>query len=474
MIKENYGFFLGGKFVEEGKRLEVINPYDDSIIANTYIPEEKHIEEAVSYAEQGFQVLKQMPTYERAELLRGIAEGIEARHKEFSFMIACESGKPIKDARNEVNRAINTFQNASEIIRHIQDEFFPLDLMSSAEGRWGLVRRFPLGVVLGIAPFNFPLNLVAHKVAPAIATKNSIIIKPARKTPLTGLLLAEVAREVGFPPGSFQVLPMTAEQAQKLAMDNRIKKLTFTGSADIGWKLKELVPNKRVTLELGGNAGVIVMPDCELSYVAERITRGAFAYAGQICISVQRVFIQENIYDRLLEMLIEKAESLILGDQLEEETDIGPMITKKDVDRISLWVAEAIADGAKVETGAEADAPFYYPTILTNVSEDMKVSCLEVFGPLYVIYKFKNFDEAIAGINNTVYGLQAGVFTHDSRLIFKAFEEIEVGGVIINDVPTFRVDHMPYGGVKASGFGREGLRYAMEEMTEIKLLALKP
>ena len=401
-----------------------------------------------------------------------MADGIATRREEFARTICQEAGKPIKTSRIEVERAINTFQIAAEESTRIYGEYIPLDTLESTGGRWGLVRRFPLGPVFAITPFNFPLNLVAHKVAPAMAAGCPLILKPAPQTPISSLLLSEVVQESGWPEGALAVMPLSNENAALLVADDRIKLLTFTGSAAVGWQLKSRAGKKRVTLELGGNAGVIVHSDADLEYAAQRCVAGGFSYAGQTCISVQRILVQSSVFDRFTELLVQGVGKLKLGDPMQETTDVPPLIREQDAVRAAEWIDEAVKGGAKLLCGGKRNGAMLEPTVLTGTSPEMRVNCAEAFAPLVTVEPYEYFAEALHQINNSAYGLQAGVLTRDAALIQMAFEELEVGGVIAGDVPSFRVDQMPYGGVKDSGLGREGLRYAIEDMTERRLLVM--
>ncbi len=413
-----------------------------------------------------------MTSQQRADVLHKIVEGITSRREEFARTICQEAGKPIRTARVEVERAIYTFQLAAEESTRIYGEYIPLDTLESAAGRWGLVRRFPLGPVFGITPFNFPLNLVAHKVAPAIAAGCPIILKPAPQTPISSFLLAEVVQEAGWPEGALAVMPLSNDDAGILVADDRIKLLTFTGSAAVGWQLKSHAGKKRVTLELGGNAGVIVHSDADVQYAAQRCVAGGFSYGGQTCISVQRILVHESLFQKFTEQLVHGVRKLKSGDPMLETTDVPPLIREQDAVRVVEWIDEAVQAGAKLLCGGKRKGAMVEPTVLTDTTPNMRVNCAEVFGPVVTVERYETFDEALSTINNSVYGLQAGIMTHDARLIQTAFEELEVGSVIVGDVPTFRVDQMPYGGVKDSGLGREGLRYAIEDMTERKLLVM--
>ncbi len=387
-------------------------------------------------------------------------------------MIAREGGKPLKWATVEATRAVSTFRWASETIRHGDDELMRLDTEAALGSRIGLIRRFPVGPVLGITPFNFPLNLVAHKVAPALAVGAPIVVKPASSTPIGSLRLAEFFAETDLPKGMYQVLPVRSKVADGMARDERFRKISFTGSADIGWYLKGLDPKKRVTLELGGNAGVIVHSDADLDHAAARIAFGGYYQAGQSCISVQRVLVASEVYEDFTARLVKQVESLKVGDPMDPTVDVGPVIDKGEVVRIREWVDEAVSQGAEVLAGGTGEGPIFQPTLLGDVNPEMKVCREEVFGPVVTISPYQTFEEALASVNDSKYGLQAGVFTNDINRAFQAHRTLEVGGVIVNDVSAFRADQMPYGGSKDSGFGREGLKYAMDEMTEPRIMVM--
>jgi glyceraldehyde-3-phosphate dehydrogenase (NADP+) len=386
--------------------------------------------------------------------------------------MAQEAGKPVKAARTEVDRAIFTFTVAAEESTRIHGEYLSLDWQEYTAGRWGIVRRFPLGPVAGITPFNFPLNLVAHKVAPAIAAGCPLVLKPAPQTPLTALMLAEAVQEAGWPDGALNVLPLSNEDAELLVSDERIKLISFTGSAAVGWDIKRRAGKKKVLLELGGNAGVIVHSDADLEHAAGRCVAGGFAYAGQSCISVQRILVERPVLGRFTELLLAGVAKLKTGDPLDESADLGPLIRESDAIRATQWVEEAVRTGARLLCGGHRKGSVMEPTVLTGTRPDMKVNCQEIFAPVVTVEAYDSFDEALRQINHSAYGLQAGIFTRDVKRLFTAFDELEVGALIAGDVPTFRIDHMPYGGVKDSGLGREGLRYAIEEMTEPRLLVM--
>ncbi len=471
MVPE-HPFWIGGKWRRSTEKVEVINPYNHEPVGVTYSASAEDVEAGLAAATSAFQEMRRVPAFRRAEMLHQISEGLRARREEVARTITLESGKPIADARGEVNRAVNTFQIASEEAKRIEGDLIPLDLMPGSEGRVGITRRFPIGPIVGISPFNFPLNLVAHKIAPAIAAGNTILLKPAPKTPLTALLLAEIIAGVGVPDGAVNVFLCGNDLAEKMILDPRVRMLSFTGSAAVGWMLKEKANKKRVVLELGGNAGVIIHSDADLAYAAKRCAIGGFSYAGQVCISVQRIFVQEQIYSRFSDQFIQEVKGLAVGDPLDEKTAMGPMVDLKAAERAERWIQEAVSQGAKVVTGGKRTGTLLEPTVLAETKPEMQVNCQEVFAPIVTMAPYRNLPEAIAQINQSSYGLQAGLFARDIKEIFHAFEEIEVGGLIVNDIPTYRIDHMPYGGLKESGVGREGVRYAIEEMTDLKLMAL--
>jgi acyl-CoA reductase-like NAD-dependent aldehyde dehydrogenase len=471
-MKTTFPYLCAGRWSSEGVALEVQSPYDGSCVAVTYRPHEAALEASVTAAERAFQTTRSLPAYQKSEILQKIAVSMHARSEELSRWLALEAGKPLKTARAEVDRAAMTMSVAATESLRIGGEYLPLDLLPSTRGRWALVRRFPLGPILSISPFNFPLNLVAHKWGPAMAAGNTLVHKPATKTPISSLLLAEIAAESGWPMEALNVLPIAAAQAERLVGDDRLKMLTFTGSPAVGWPLKARAGKKRVTLELGGNAGVIIHEDADLKHAVERCLFGGFSYAGQSCISVQRIFVHRRVETDFLEMLLKGVQALRCGDPLDETVDVGPLISEDDAIRAQEWIREAARNGAQVLTGGERDRSILQPTVLTATRPEMKVNCLEIFAPVVTVTSYERFEQAVDWVNDSRYGLQAGLFTRDVRLIFDAYDRLEVGGVIVGDVPTFRIDHMPYGGVKDSGTGREGIRYAIEEMTEMKLLAM--
>ena len=466
------GFLVDGKWIEQGELQEIRAPFDGSVIAQVYQGTGEHAQAAITAAVKAFGTTRRLPAFERQRVLRRVAQSIAERKEEFARTMAQEAGKPIKASRTEVERAIFTFNVAAEESTRIYGEYIPLDWQEFTAGRWGLVRRFPLGPIAGITPFNFPLNLVAHKVAPAIASGCSMILKPAPQTPLSAFLLAECVQQAGWPDGALNVLPLSNEDAALLVTDERIKLISFTGSAPVGWQIKKNAGKKKVILELGGNAGVIVHSDADLAYAADRCVAGGFGYAGQTCISVQRILVERSVYGQFLDLFLAGVKKLKIGDPLEESTDLGPLIRESDAIRASQWIEEAVRAGARLLVGGKRNGPLLEPTVLTGTRPDMKVNCQEIFAPVVTVESYDDFHAAVRQINNSPYGLQAGIFTRDVKLLFNAYEELEVGGVIAGDVPAFRIDHMPYGGVKDSGLGREGLRYAIEEMTEPKLLVM--
>jgi acyl-CoA reductase-like NAD-dependent aldehyde dehydrogenase len=465
--------YLAGKWVDSPDRLEVANPADpDNPAGATYNATEEQYEEAVTAAVAAFEQMRVLPAYERGRALREISNGIKARREELGRILSLEAGKPIRDALIEVDRATLTFRLGAEEAERMYGETIPLDLMASSKGRVGITRRFPIGPVAAISPFNFPLNLAAHKLAPAIAAGCSIVLKPPSKDPLTMLTVAEIVDGVGLPQGAVSILPMTRELGDRMVADDRFKLLTFTGSPSVGWRMKERAGKKKVVLELGGNAGVIVDKSADLDWSVKRTLVGAFSYAGQVCISVQRLFVHEDIREAFLEKFLEGVKALHLGDPLDPVTDVGPMVDDKAASRTQRWVDEAVQLGGRIVAGGKADGAFFEPTILENVPVEAQVCSNEAFAPLVVVFRFGDFGDAIKQVNDSFFGLQTGVFTNDLGHAWQAFNELEVGGVIVNDIPTYRIDNMPYGGVKDSGQGREGLRWSIEDMTELRIMVL--
>ena len=469
---KEHKLLIKGKWQGSEEIRGIQSPYDQKPVAKVHFASTHQMKEAVDAADKAFTKTKKLSSLERSQALEKISSGIDKNKEELARSIALSSGKTIKSSRIEVERAVNTFQIASEEAKRIGGEIIPLDLSAQTTERWGLVRHFPVGVIGAISPFNFPLNLVAHKVAPAFAAGNSVVLRPASQVSVTSMLLGEIIDETDYPAGGINIVPSGYEAAEILLNDERVKMLTFTGSPGIGWELKKRAAKKKVTLELGGNAAAIIEQDANLNFALPRTVLGSFSYSGQICISIQRIFLHEKIYDRFMKGFIEATRKLKMGDPLEEDTDIGPMINLGAAEQTEEWISEAVEKGARVVTGGKRDGSMFEPTILENVKPELRISWLEAFAPVVVVYPYKDFEEALKAVNYSIYGLQAGIFTGDLNKAFQAYEVLDVGGVIINDIPTFRIDHMPYGGVKESGFGREGLKYAIEEMTEMKLMAI--
>ncbi len=468
----SFGIVLGGRQVETAESVEISSPFDGSAVARVDRAGPGEVGEAIARAVDAFEITRRLPAWRRSEVLRRVSELITERRDELARTIALEAGKPIATARLEAERAAFTFSIAAEEAKRIYGEIVPLDWLPGSEGRTAQVRRVPLGPIVGISPFNFPLNLVAHKVAPALAAGNPIVVRPASQTPISSLKLAEIVLEAGWPANGIAVVPCSTHAARPLVEDDRIKMLTFTGSPAVGWGLKVRAGRKRVTLELGGNAPVIVDAGADIDHAAARVTWGGFAYAGQTCISVQRVYVHEAVYDEFAAKLVERVRALVVGDPLDPETDVGPLIDAGSAERVESWLEEATAGGATVLTGGTRDGSLWQPTVLADAREEMRVSCEEVFAPVVSLTPFADIHEAIGLAGRSEFGLQAGLFTNDLRVVDEAFDRIEVGGLVVNDVSTYRIDHMPYGGVKSSGTGREGPRYAIEEMTELKLLVM--
>ncbi|MGC8594481.1 MAG: aldehyde dehydrogenase family protein [Candidatus Kryptoniota bacterium] len=463
---------INGKWIETKEVSTVVNPYNGTVVAKVFQAGEDEAELAIESSMSAFESVRTMPSYKRAEILSNIADRLLRDKDSLAELMTLESGKPIQFTKGEVERAILTFQIAAEEAKRIGGEVIPLDLAPHSAGRWGVVRRFPIGPLVSITPFNFPLNLVAHKIAPAIAAGNSVIHKPPPQTPLTSLRLGKMLLEAGVPDGAVNIVPCNNLIAERICTDSRPKMLSFTGSPRVGWYLKSKAGKKKVLLELGGNAAVIVEPDADLGFAAKRLAMGAFSNAGQICISVQRIYVHKDIYGQFRDLFINETASLKVGNPLEEDTVVGPMISKAEADRASDWIENARRAGAKILIGGKREENIIEPTVLENVSVESELYCEEAFAPVAILQPYSSFDDAIGLVNDSRFGLQAGVFTNDARKIFKAFEEIQVGGVIMNDYPTYRIDNMPYGGIKDSGFGREGVRYAVQEMTEQRLLVV--
>ena len=414
-----------------------------------------------------------LPAHERAAALRRIADRLAAEQESFARELAVEAQKPITQARREIDRALFVFRDAAEEATRIGGEVLPADAAPMANGRIALTRRFPLAPITAITPFNFPVLLAAHKIAPAMACGATMVLKPPPQDPATTVRLGEIIKESGYPAGGVSVVVCDVPTAQVLIEDPRVRMITFTGSAKAGWAIRAKAAHKRVTLELGGNAAVIVEPDADLDWAVERSVLGGYAYSGQSCISTQRMFVHMSIYQDFLERLVARVRKLVVGDVLDDRTEVGPLISQEAADRVNAWVQEAVAAGARRATGGGRDGRLVEPTVLVNTTPDMKVNCEEVFGPVVTVTPYEELDDAIAWVNASPYGLQAGVFTTNLKTMFRLFAELDVGAVNGNDMPAYRIDRLPYGGAKASGVGREGVRYAIEEMTESRLLTLR-
>lgn len=433
----------------------------------------RDLEQAIAAAQAGFRAMRAMPRHARRDLLVRIADALTRERQALATELARSCGKPITQALGEVDRAVMTFSFAADEARRFGGEVVPLDVDTRTVGYTGLVHRFPVGPISAITPFNFPLNLLAHKVAPAIAVGSALVVKPPPQCPQLAFRLGRLMSECGLPPGAYNVLHLPIPLAERLATDPRFAMLTFTGSPAVGWHLKEVAGRKKVCLELGGNAAAVVHEDAaDLDWTAQRLALGAFAYAGQVCIKVQRLLVHRPIYDRFVERLVAASAALPTGDPMDPKTVVGPMIDRAAADRVEAWTAEAVAAGARVLLAPKRLGNVLTPGLLTDVRRDAKVACREIFGPVSIVAPYSDWAEAMTQVNDSDFGLQAGIFTRDVNRIFQAFRELEVGGVIANDFPTLRVDNYPYGGVKDSGFGREGVRYAMDEMSEPRMLAL--
>ncbi len=465
---------IGEKRIKTNSTTTVINPYNGRPVAQVCMAGPAEIENAIKTATAAFKTTRYMSSHATSSLLKRATHGLIRNRSKLVDSIVAESGKPVSAAEQEVDRSIITFNIASEEASRIDGEVLPVDIDPRGEGRIAITKRFPIGVVAGISPFNFPLNLVTHKVAPAIASRNTIILKPATKTPITALLLCEILLEAGMTPGQYNVVPCSPAVGEQLATDDRIAKLTFTGSPSVGWRLIRAAGKKKVTLELGGNAAAVVHSDADLKWAVPRIVAGAFGSAGQTCISVQRILIHKPIYEKTVKALVREINTNVkTGDPRKKGVMVGPMINSGALQQTDAWVRQAREGGARILTGGRKKGRCYMPTLIADVNKRMNVVCKEVFAPVATVQSYNNFKHAIDMVNDSDYGLQVGVFTSDLDNAFETFEKADVGGVIVNDFPTFRVDNMPYGGVKMSGLGREGVKYAIKEMTEIKVMVIK-
>lgn len=469
----NYKTLIGGEWLTTGRTMIVVNKYSGEVFATVPVVDHDITAKAIERAAQAFATFRKTPAHQRAKILEKASDLLLFRSEEIAETIAREAGKAWKFAMNEVQRSSETFKFAAEEAKRGHGEVLPLDASRFGENRLGYFIRQPIGVVGAITPFNFPLNLVAHKVAPAIAAGNTIVLKPASSTPVSAILLAQILEEAGLPPGVLNVtIGSGGTVGDAIVMHPDCRKITFTGSAAVGAEIIRKAGIKKVTLELGNNSAAIIEADADLARAAARCVVSAFANSGQVCISLQRIYVNRQVVERFTGIFLEKVRALKVGDPLDRDCDVGPMIDAKELARIDAWVKEAVAQGATVAAGGRAEGPVYLPTVLTGVTDDMKVMQMEAFAPIVSIVAYDNFAEAIAKVNASDYGLQAGVYTSNLELALTAVDDLDVGGVMINDTPIFRVDHMPYGGNKLSGLGREGVRFAMEEMTNIKMVVI--
>lgn len=465
--------FVDGAWVDGAGMVDVRSPYDNAVIGRHHRAGPEQVEAAIASATGAFERHRHAAPFERSQWLAAMARILERRSEEFAQVICGEAGKPIRLARAEVERSLHTISWSSEEAKRIGGELIPLDVVPVGKGHTGITSRFPIGPILAITPFNFPLNLVCHKVGPAIACGCSIVLRPASQTPLTSLLLAEVAEEAGLPAGLLCVVPCPVQLAETMIDDPRLKMVTFTGSPSVGWALRQRAFQRKTVLELGGNAAVLFDEGYDPGPAIPKIAASAFGYAGQSCISVQRIFVPRAREASFVEEFVAYVRASVpFGDPSIEETVAGPLIRSEEADRVMSWIAEARTGGAEVLTGGRREHNVIEPALLRKVDPSLRISCQEVFGPVAVIDTFEDLDDGLRKVNDSRYGLQAGIFTHDIDHAFRAFRTLEVGGVTVNETPTWRMDHMPYGGVKESGSGREGVRYAIEEMTELRLLVL--
>lgn len=475
MLNKTYPYYLANKAEQPNTDLEVTDKYSGEVATRVALADAKAIDKAIAAAVKAEAPLRAFAPYQRQAVLEHCVERFRERFDEMAMALCIEAGKPIKDARGEVTRLIDTFKIAAEEAVRIDGEVINLEISARAKGYRGFSRRVPIGPCSFISPFNFPLNLAAHKVAPAIAAGCPFVLKPASRTPIGALIIGEVLAETDLPKGAFSILPAHRDGADLFTTDERLKLLSFTGSPAVGWELKAKAGKKKVILELGGNAACIVDADQRerLDYVIERLIFGAFYQSGQSCIGVQRILVHEDLYDELRDGFVAATKQLIAGDPKDEKTFVGPMIDVKEAKRLDGWIQEAVKSGARLLCGGKRDGAMLEATVLEGVDPKQKVSCEEAFGPVALLQPYSDFDDALAAVNDSTFGLQAGLFTNDINKVMRAWDRLEVGGVVVGDVSSFRVDNMPYGGVKDSGLGREGIRYAIEDMTEIRLLVIR-
>lgn len=472
-LRDTYPLYLANEAQQPNTDLAVTDKFTGEVATRVALADAKTIDAGIQAAHEAQHAMAAMPAYERQAVLQHCVDRFKERQDELAYALCIEAGKPIRDSRGEVGRLIDTFRIAAEESVRMTGEVQPLDISPRAKGYMGIWKRVPIGPCSFISPFNFPLNLAAHKVAPAIAVGCPFVMKPASRTPLGAIIMGEVLAETNLPKGAFSILPASRDGADLFTTDERLKLLSFTGSPDVGWELKAKAGKKKVVLELGGNAAVIVDKDADLADAVERVVFGAFYQSGQSCIGVQRIIVHDAIYDRFKEMLVAKTRTLIAGNPHDEDTFVGPMIDRKEAERLDGWIAEAKDRGAELLVGGKRDGAMLEATLLENVPLDTKLNREEAFGPVAFFERFSRWDEALALVNDSKFGLQAGIFTRDIFKVLEAWDGLEVGGVVVNDVPSYRVDNMPYGGVKDSGLGREGVRFAMEDMTEIRNLVIR-
>ena len=472
-IKENWPYYVANKPCEPNHDLEVTDKFTGDVAARVALADTKAIEDGIAGCVEAAEPFAQMPPYERQQVLNHCVTRFTERFDELAMSLCIEAGKPIKDSRGEVSRLIDTFRIAAEESVRINGEVMNLEISARAKGYRGMWKRVPIGPCSFISPFNFPLNLAAHKVAPALAVGCPFVLKPASRTPLGALIIGEVLAETDLPPGAFSILPCSRDGADLFTVDERLKLLSFTGSPGVGWALKAKAGKKKVVLELGGNAACVVDRDTDIAEAVERIVIGAFYQSGQSCIGVQRIIVHSEIYDAFRDALVERSKALIAGDPKNEDTFIGPMISEKEATRLHNWVEEAVAAGGKLLCGGNREGAMLEATLLENVPKQQSICTQEAFGPVAVLSPFDDFDTALEEVNDSTFGLQAGIFTRDIHKAHRAWDKLDVGGVVIGDIPSWRVDNMPYGGVKDSGLGREGISFAIEDMTEIRNLVIR-
>lgn len=472
-MRTHYPLILGARIHDTAARLDVRDKFTGEVAATTALADQTLLEDAVARACAATEAMRDLPAYRRREILDHCVGRFTERAEELALALCIEAGKPIRDARGEVTRLIDTFRAASHETSRAAGEVMTLDITPRAQGYRGWWKRVPIGPCAFITPFNFPLNLVAHKVAPAIAAGCPFVLKPASATPIGALIVGETLIEAGMPEGSFSVVPCPGSVGERLVTHDRIKLVSFTGSASVGWMLKAKCGKKKIALELGGNAACVVDRDADVEDAATRIVFGAFYQSGQSCISVQRILVHADVYEQFREILVEKTRALVMGDPKDESTFLGPMISEAEAHRVDHWVQTAVGRGARLLCGGGRSGAMMSATLLENVPDDEPLFAEEVFGPVAILELFSDFDTALRRVNSSRFGLQAGVFTRDIERAMRAWDRLEVGGVVIGDVPSWRVDHMPYGGVKDSGLGREGIHFAIEEMTEVRLMVLR-